>query len=121
MGGQLFNRAGLLCWLAALTAASQLSVSVINHLSEPVDVFWVPAQGSKSGNVFQDSIKPGETMQRNTYPGHTFLAQSQDKSPRKLKQFTVSDGLHTVHLNDDGNHHWSELVDGHYERHTSAG
>ena len=104
MGGQLFHRAGLLCWLATLTAASQLSITVTNHLSEPVDVYWVPAVGSKSGNVFQDSIKPGETMQRNTYPGHTFLAQSQGKSLRKLKQFTVTDGLHTVHLNDDGSH-----------------
>lgn len=93
---QAFRLATL--WLHAVAASQQLSVSVINHLPEAVDVWWVNPSGD---NVLQGALEHGEQLGRNTFVGHRFAVHAKD-TKRVLKRFTVTDQLHTIRLIDDG-------------------
>ena len=72
----------LACLAGRCEANAGVKVAVKNSYGHPAKVFWVSDKGEE---VPMYDLKPGDTSNLNTYPGHNFAWVTSDKPDRRIK------------------------------------
>ncbi len=72
-------------------------VKFLNHLKEPVDLFWIDANGNRQS---YGQLRPGGIRSQNTYAGHVWLVTRVGGNPLAAFQAETQPGLAVI----NGNH-----------------